>query len=189
MKEQSPDCEKEDFMKKRMSGPTGTLSVASVLVALALSAPSGAWAQEKVGSVEQQLEGTWRLVSTVNIKDDGTRADAFGANPKGILMFGRGGRFAVVNMRAELPKFASGNRMQGTPEENKAIVQGSIALFGSYSVDAVGKVITLSVESSTWPSWTGADQKRSFTLSGDELKWTLPAPIGGTAEIVWKRLK
>jgi ABC-type uncharacterized transport system substrate-binding protein len=38
-------------------------------------------------------------------------------------------------VRSDLPKFGSNNRMSGTPEENKAIVQGSIAYFGTYSID------------------------------------------------------
>lgn len=64
---------------------------------------------------------------------------------------------------------------------------GSIALFGTYSVG--DKVLTLKVEGSTWPSWTGTDQKRNFSLAGDELKWSLPASVGGTAEVVLKRTK
>jgi hypothetical protein len=36
--------------------------------------------------------------------------------------------------RADLPKFAANNRNVGTPEENKAIVQGSFAYFGTYTV-------------------------------------------------------
>jgi hypothetical protein len=34
-----------------------------------------------------------------------------------------------VLTRPGLPKFAAENRLQGTPDENKAIVQGSIALY------------------------------------------------------------
>jgi hypothetical protein len=34
----------------------------------------------------------------------------------------------------------------------------------------------------------GMDQKRMFTVSGDELKLTNPvASTGGTTEVVWKR--
>jgi hypothetical protein len=135
----------------------------------------------------QDFVGTWQLVSNTNVRQDGTKADIFGTNPKGLYVFTSNGHFAIVNMRPDLPKFASNNRNEGTAEENKAIVQGSIALFGTYSVG--DKVLTLKVEGSTWPSWTGTDQKRNFTLSGDELKWSLPASVGGTAEVVLKRVK
>ena len=113
----------------------------------------------------------------------------FGANGKSVIIFDSNGRYASVTLTANLPKFASGNRNTGTPEENKAVVQGSIAHFGAYSV--ADKVITLKVEGSTWPHWTGTDQKRNvISFTSDEIKWTvLPASIGGTAEVGWKRVK
>jgi len=39
-------------------------------------------------------------------------------------MFDGNGRLSLQEMRLDLPKFASNNRQEGTPEENKAIVQG-----------------------------------------------------------------
>jgi hypothetical protein len=79
--------------------------------------------------------------------------------------------------------------MQGTVEENKAMVQGGIAYFGTYSV--VDKVIVEKVEGSTWPNWTGTEQKRPIvSLTGDELKVTVPAAsLGGTGEVAFKRIK
>jgi len=136
----------------------------------------------------KDLVGSWQLVSVVNTTKDGTKSDAFGPNPKGMLILGVDGRFVQVLTRASLPKFASDNRMQGTPEENKAIVQGSIGIFGSYSV--VDKVLVLHVESGTWPVWTGTDQKRPISsFTGDEMSWTLQASIGGTNVTTFRRLK
>jgi hypothetical protein len=78
--------------------------------------------------------------------------------------------------------------MQGTPEEDKAIVQGSIALFGTYSM--ADKVMIQHVEGDTWPSWTGTDQKRTIvSFTGDELTWTLVASLGGSGQVSWKRAK
>ena len=99
-------------------------------------------------------------MSNTNVRQDGSKADIFGANPKGLYVFTNNGHFAIVNVRPDLPKFASNNRNEGTPDENKAIVQGSIALFGTYSVG--DKVLTLKVDGSTWPSWTGTDQNESL---------------------------
>ena len=67
-------------------------------------------------------------------------------------------RFAIVVSRPDLPKFASNGRMQGTAKENEAIVHGTFAFFGTYSI-ADGKIIQ-HIEGGTWPSWTGTDQKR-----------------------------
>jgi len=101
------------------------------------------------------------------------------------------GHFSLVNTRADLPKFASNRRDQGTPEENKAVVQGSIAYFGTYSVNEGDKVITAQIEGSTFANLIGTDQKRLVTsLTADELKFINPAPsVGGTLELVWKRAK
>jgi Lipocalin-like domain len=93
-------------------------------------------------------------------------------------------------MRADLPKYASNNRAQGTAEEYKAIGAGSISYFGTYSVS--GSDLILRVEHSSFPNWTGTEQRRTnLTLTGDELKYTNTAPsVGGApAVLVWRRAK
>jgi hypothetical protein len=65
---------------------------------------------------------------------------------------------------------------------------GGIALYGSYTV--ADKVITFKVEGSTYPNWTGTEQKRNLSaFTADQLTWTLAASVGGTAEVTWKRVK
>ena len=90
-----------------------------------------------------------------------------------------------------LPKFASNNRAKGTAEENQAVVAGSIAHFGKYTVDEKDKYFTFHVETSTYPNWDGTTQKRAFTVSGDELKYTNPVASagGGRVDLVFKRAK
>jgi len=137
----------------------------------------------------KDLVGTWKPVSVTVTGPDGRKTEPFGPNPNSILTFDANGRFVLVNTRPDLPKFASNNRMQGTAEENKAVVQGSIAYFGTYSV--VDKVIIEKVEGGTWPNWVGTEQKRPIiSLTGDEMKLSTPAAsIGGTAENTYKRIK
>jgi hypothetical protein len=131
--------------------------------------------------------GTWINVSNVNIRQDGTRIDVFGPRGAGLAIFASNGRFAIVNINPDTPKFASNNRAQGTPEENKAAVLGGVGLFGTYAV--LDKVIHFKIEGSTYPNWTGSEQKRNLTsFTAEEFKWTLPASIGGTAELTWKRV-
>jgi hypothetical protein len=158
----------------------------SVAILLAGSA-TGVGANVALAQSASDLLGTWQLVSSVNTAKDGAKSDVFGPDPKGMLMFGPDGRFVQVLTRPGLPKFASENRLQGTADENKAIVQGSIAIFGTYTIS--NKVLVLHVESGTWPSWTGTDQKRPLTLTGNEITWTLQASVGGTNVTTFKRLK
>jgi hypothetical protein len=143
-------------------------------------------------SLKEQLVGTWKIVSVDNVRDDGSKAELFGSNPQGILIYTSDGYFVLVNMRADLPKFAAKNRDQGTPEENKAVVQGSIAYFGTYTVNEADKVISARIEGSTYPNFVGgADQKRLITsLTADELRFINPAAsAGGKLQLVWKRVK
>ena len=125
-----------------------------------------------VGSSSAQsvkdVVGSYTLVSAV-VESDGKKSDTYGPNAKGVLTLDANGRYVLVFMRAFLPKFASNNRMNGTPDENKAIVQGSFASFGTYLINEAEKTIVFLIENATFPNWNGDEQKRSFTLSGDEL--------------------
>ena len=118
----------------------------------------------------------------------GSKVRHFGPNPKGLLVFTDDGRFIYLLSRADLPKFASNNRTTGTPEENTAVVQGSVSTFGTYSL--ADKTLTIKVEHSTFPNWIGTDQQRTITITGDEMKWTNPAGSGGgVVELVLRRAK
>lgn len=111
----------------------------------------------------------------------------YGPNPQGLASFDSNGDYILMTVRRGQAKFASNNRNQGTPEENKAAVQGSIAHFGTYTVNDADKTITFHIETSTFPNWNGTEQKRPFTVTGDELRWRTPASSGGTAEVILRR--
>ncbi len=160
-------------------------------LALTVGMASHGIAQHQTKSVKQQLVGTWLLVSDVATRPDGTRFEPFGDNPKGILMFDRMGNFSIQYSGDARRKVASNNRLEGTPEENKANSVGTQAYYGTYSVDAAGRTLTFHVERNSFPNWDNIDLKRTITLAGDELKWSIPrlSTGGGTAENVWKRAK
>jgi hypothetical protein len=158
------------------------------LLFLGVALPLGdAVGQEK--TLKEQLVGTWAYVSVDTVRQDGSRVPMYGPNPQGLAVFDSNGHYILMTARSDQPKFASNNRTEGTPEEYKAVVHGSIAHFGRYTVNEADKTITFHVEKSTFPNWNGAEQKRPFTLTGDELKWTTAASSGGSAEVVLKRAK
>ena len=160
---------------------------ALALLGLGLAVPGGdAVAQQ--ASLKQRLVGTWTFVSTTGRLRDGS--PAFGPNPRGVLVIDASGRYYQAIMRSDRAKFVSNNRFQGTADENKATVQGTIAHFGRYSVIEADKTFTYHIESSAYPNSTGTDEKRQIvTLTADELKWTGPASTAGglMIELVWKR--
>ena len=63
------------------------------------------------------------------------------------MMVDANGRFMITVVRSDRPNFASNNRMRGTPDENNSVVQGSIAYYGTYTIDEATRVITVNVES------------------------------------------
>jgi len=162
-------------------------ATAASLLLLSLALPAGDAAAQGAKS----LAGSWTLVSADIIDTAGKMTPIFGPNPRGSLIFASNGQYSLNLARASLPKFASNNRAKGTPEENQAVVAGSIAHFGKYTVDEKDKSFTFNVETSTFPNWDGTTQKRAFTVSGDELKYTNPVASagGGRVDLVWKRAK
>lgn len=155
--------------------------------------PKGAKSKDKAvsqDSVKEKLVGTWTLVLVDNILPDGKRTQPYGANPKGILMFDKDGNYSIQILRAERTKFASNDKSQGTAEENKVLVLGNNSHFGKYSVNEKDSTITFYIEHAFFPNWEGTEQKRLFTLTSNELKYTVPTTTNGagvTGEVVWKR--
>jgi Lipocalin-like domain len=154
------------------------LSLAGI-TALGLSLlPANAVAQQK--SLKEQLIGAWTIVLCEAVQPDGTKRPlVIGSNPVGQFIFTDNGRFSF-QVAAEIPKFASGDETKTTPEENKAVVEGSIAYFGTYTV--TDTTIALHIERSSIPNLNGTNGRRIVTaISADEMNWTNPAPIRGGA--------
>src|SRR5712671_8150773 len=70
-------------------------------------------ASTAVAQTARDLVGTWMNVSNINIRPDGTRINSFGPKGTGIVIFETNGRYAIININPDVPKFASSNRAQG----------------------------------------------------------------------------
>ena len=101
-------------------------------------------------SAQDQLVGTWMLVSVQIEAPDGSKFDAFGANPTGILIMDGSGHISVQFIGSGLPKFASNDRLEGTSEENKAVQHGIFCYFGTYSVSGADHSLNIHIESSSF---------------------------------------
>ncbi len=92
-------------------------------------------------------------------------------------------------MRSDRPKFASGNRLKGTEEENRTTAQGVLAYYGSYAVDDQAGSIRFSVEASSFPNQNGTTNRRPFLLDGEDLIVINPAAAGGSEiRLRWRRI-
>ena len=70
-----------------------------------------------------------------------------------------------------------------------AITKGSIAYYGTYTVDEASKTLSLKINGTTLANQLGMEQKRTISaISADEMKYTNPTSIaGGKIEVAWKR--
>ena len=158
-----------------------SLTAAAVLIASseAVIAQSG-----------KDVVGVWTLVSNDTTRPDGSRVQPFGPKPQGLLIFDAGGRYSLQICNSERTKFKSNNRLQGTPEEYKEVVHSCNPHWGRYEVSDSDRAIVFNIEGAPFANWQGLKQKRSYAISGDQLKYTVPASSdGGVAEVVWRREK
>jgi Lipocalin-like domain len=146
-------------------------------------------------ALKDAIVGTWRLLVIDGIKADGTKVPLFGPNPRGMAVFTADGHYIVSNMRDVVPKFAANDRLKGTPAEIKAAYEAENTHFGTYTTNEADKSVTLRIESSSFPNWTGTTQKRTITGStNDDLVWSSPTPAAPSTEtvrtdLVWRRMK
>ena len=63
---------------------------------------------------------------------------------------------AVVLMRPDLPRLASNDRLKPTAEEAMAIALGTIAYFGTYTVDEASKAVSLKIDGTTLVNQLGS---------------------------------
>jgi Lipocalin-like domain len=160
--------------------------------ALGFALAGGAAAAQQAQSLRDRLVGTWTFVVAEVAAPDGKKSLPFGETPKGILIFTPDGRFAQIHVASEVPKIASNNRLTGTAEEYAGIMRGSLAVFGTYTIDEEKKTVTYRIVSSTFPNWAGEAQTRAIdTLTADEFRNTNPNVAGGrgSATNVYRRAR
>jgi hypothetical protein len=172
----------EHIMRSHLTSGLGTAAIALSTLCL----PHAAHAQ-----IGKEIVGAWTLVSNSSVAADGKRTDTFGPNPIGTLIFDGTGRFAVVVMRPDLPKFAGKSFRDGTADEYKTVGQGMLVTFGKYAVSEADKTITTDIEGSSFPNLIGGHQKRIVvSVTPEQLLYRNPTGAAGdTVELVWKRSK
>ncbi len=135
--------------------------------------------------------GTWRMVSA-QIDPEGKNLPAYGARPNGMLTFTPDMHFIEVLTDADIPRFASNVRGEGTDAENRAAIAGSIGFFGTYTVDENGEFSGNRVEGCTFPNWVGSVRTRKdlrLVVEGDVMTENFERPDGTRIAIIWQRVR
>ena len=160
------------------------LLAGAVLLAASFSHPAAAQSAKA-------LVGAWAPATAIITQPDGSKTEVFGPRPTGMLIFTADGSYALVIRNGDLPRIAANARQKGTAAENQAVVAGSIAHYGRYTVDPKDATVTFHIQASTYANWDGQTQKRPFSVKGDQLTYKVPAPSvsAGSGELVWKRVR
>src|SRR4029077_3714062 len=103
-------------MENTMNRPTTLALTTTALLCLAVgSSASDSLAQQK--SLKEQLVGTWTLVSSDQVRQDGSKLKQFGSNPKGISVFDANGRFFLMVASADNSRIAARGQNRTKSEE------------------------------------------------------------------------
>ena len=129
------------------------------------------------------ITGTWALTAAERLLPDGTRVSDYGPNPHGLVIFTADGYYSVQIYRAERKKFASGDKLKGTPEEYKDAALSMSVHFGRYTIDEAKRTITFHIDRAGFPDWDDTTQVRAYELKGDELSWKVPPRPDGSVPI------
>jgi len=159
--------------------------LASVVVSLY---PLGVFAEQLVPA---EFEGVWSMASAYEIKADGTRTTNYGEHPNGLLMIDKSGRYSLQIFRPNRPKFASGDKTRGTPEEYREAALGSSTHMGWISIDAAQGQLTFKIDAASYPNWEGAQQVREYVFKDGVLTYSVPASASGNGTVaysVWQHL-
>ncbi|MGD9906581.1 MAG: lipocalin-like domain-containing protein [Vicinamibacterales bacterium] len=156
-----------------------------LLVGMAVAAGAAA-AQTRTGKGDPRFVGNWRLVSFVNIADNGTATPS--RYTGGRIMYDAAGQMAAQLTFADRPRLSS----PPTDAERAAAYTGFLSYYGGYEVDDAATRVTHFVEASTNPNWPGTDLVRYFEFAdgGDTLKLSIRNAAGRTSgTLTWARIR
>jgi hypothetical protein len=131
------------------------------------------------------LQGTWVMTSAYEILADGSRTTNYGEHPNGLLMVDKDGRYSLQIFRPARPKFISGDKTRGTPEEYREAVLGSSTHTGRVVLDPVKGKLTFKIDAASYPNWEGAQQVRDYTFKDGILTYSVPATASGNGTVAY----
>jgi hypothetical protein len=159
------------------------------MLALAVGSISGALAQPS--RLKDAIVGDWALVSLRATRSDGSAAmPPYGLHAMGDALFERNGRFAMVLINPDIPKYASNDCQKPTPAE--AAATGSNAIIGSYTANGADRTIILHIDASSYPNDNSTNQTRLVKfISETDLVLVNPASPNGEAamELTFKKIQ
>ena len=138
---------------------------------------------------KNNVVGTWTLVSGY-LDNHGKHIDILGLHPAGMLIFTEDLHFTVIIHNPDIPKFASGDRANGTPEEYKTAVTNSLGVYGTYTVNESGDFLEEHILGSTFQNMNGATRGTDHIgvkVDGNRMMESQKIADGIAVSLVWQR--
>ena len=138
-----------------------------------------------------KVAGTWNLIAAT-VENDGVTSYPYGPEPRGRLVFTPDLYFVEFLHDPHIPRFQSNQRGGGTDAENRAVMAGSLALYGRYTVDAQGDFSGNTVEGSSFPNWTGdvrTTRELRMEVEGERMVESFQRPGGAKVSLVFQRAR
>jgi hypothetical protein len=136
------------------------------------------------------LVGVWAVVSWTQEYDDGRTVQPMGANPFGRLAYTASGHVSAIITAEGRENFAAGAQWRGSEAERAAAYDSCISYAGTYVVE--GTTVVHNVEVSLFPNWVGSKQRRTATLTANELQLVGRIEEGTadarTVQLSWTRI-
>jgi hypothetical protein len=141
-------------------------------------------------SPNDQLVGTWRLVSAWSTTSSGERNDApYGSGPSGFLTYSEDGRVTALISYGGRKPLSVGSGSSALEEQAEAF-KTFLAYAGRYTLS--GDKVTHKIEISSIQNYVGKDLVRSVKFQDDQIiLLTPPAMVNGkiqTVELIWQRV-
>jgi hypothetical protein len=138
---------------------------------------------------KNNVAGVWNLISG-HLDNHGKQINILGSNPGGMLILTEDLHFTVIVHNPDIPKFVSGDRSNGTPEEYKTAVTNSLGVYGTYTIDENGDFLEQYVLGSTFQNMNGSSRGRNELtekVDGNRMMEKLKIADGVSVNLVWQR--
>lgn len=138
-------------------------------------------------SLEEQLIGTWKLLTYQDVGEDGSIFYPLGKDATGFIMYNPDGYMSAQLMQQGRPSYASGDLHKGTTEEMATAAEGYLAYSGRFELDEANATVYHMMDVSMNPTWLGDTQPREFTINNNILSIT--NGNNRNQKLVWERVK
>ena len=142
--------------------------------------------------LSDQLPGTWRLLSRIDVDDKGKEVPdpALGSAPVALLFYDRTGNFSAQFMNPDRTQISA--ERSAIAKNNTQAVGGYDAYFGKYAVDDATGVVTQTLLGSLSRENVGAIISRRMIVTGNSLVIKLETSAWNGTPIIrtltWERI-